>query len=109
MSEATKPASVDAGWRSRKLIIGVAFGLLLIVGSSVLLVWAGHFTPPPPVGQERWFTPTYWAIGCGCGLFFVAICIGLISADKVLDFCRELIPVIKARFGIASKPKAPRQ
>jgi hypothetical protein len=93
--------SVDAGWVSRKLILGVLFGLLMIVAASVMAVWSGHYTAGTAAG---WFTDEYWLYGCIAGLVMVGGALGLISVDKVLDLVREALPLIKARFG--APPKA---
>lgn len=99
------PPSVDAGWRSRKLIVGVIFGGLVIGLASFLMLVAatGLFLPDLPdklVVLVVRFEPVYWLSGTAAGLVFIAICVGLVQVDKLIDLVRDLIPVLKARYGV---------
>ena len=104
--------TVDAGWRSRKLFIGVIFGGLVILLSSFLMLIAitGLWVTENSKVVEylAQFEPFHWLFGLGLGLVFTGGCIGLISLDKVLDIIRECIPILKARFGIAPPPAGPK-
>jgi hypothetical protein len=100
--------TVDAGWRSRKLIVGTVLGVLVTLLSSFLMFAAvtGRFLaelPPDAVKVIVAFEPRYWLLGIVAGLVFVGACLGLISLDKLIDLARELVPVLKARFGVTPK------
>jgi hypothetical protein len=98
----TTNGSVDSGWLSRKLIVGVVVGIFVIALASFLMLVA--LTGILVQGTDAAalvakFEPKYWLLGVISGLVFIASCIGLISLDKVLDLVRDALPVIKARYG----------
>lgn len=102
--------SVDSGWLSRKLFVGVLIGLLAILLSCFLMFVAmtGLFLADVPDAVAKTlvkFDPLYWVLGFGFGLLFVAAHTGLISLDKVIDLIRETLPILKARFGVPPAPK----
>ncbi len=105
----TDTSSVDAGWRSRKLYLGIFFGgLIILIDSFLMLVamtgWLISANKDVLAVVTK-FEPMHWLIGLSIGVLWIGICIGLISFDKLLDFARECLPIVKAKFGIAEKPK----
>lgn len=95
-------------WRSRAFIFSTLFAVLLVGLASAALVWAGHYTPKAAATAAAagpWFTAVHWLTTVKIASAILAVGWGLVRIDKLLEFGKLLIPIARARFGLA--PKAP--
>ena len=78
------------GWRSRKLIIGTSFAVLLFLVASALLVWSGRYTD-----GAQWFTQTYWLYASIGSICLIGLTLGLLTVGTLLEMVKIVIPILR--------------
>lgn len=101
--------SVDAGWKSRALIFGTIVGVLVIFIASFLELvaitgwWQAALSNEAAALLVR-FDAKIWLYGVIAGMCLIAVALGFIRFDKLIDLARDALPILRAKYGIKEPP-----